>query len=65
MGSREGELRWVSGKEGKAGNRWAVPPTMQSLVGQGPVTDTAESWYFRLEAGLSGVWDESQKPHPF
>lgn len=60
MGSREGELWWVSGKEGKAGNRWAVPLTMQSLVGQGPVMDAAESepW-----AGQDGVCFPSEPLH--
>ena len=60
MGSREGAPCWVSGKEGKAGNRWTVPPTKQVLVGQGPVMGTAESepW-----AGQDGVCFPSEPLH--
>ena len=60
MGSREGAPWWVSGKEGKAGNRWTVPPPKQVLVGQGPVMGAAElePW-----AGQDGVCFPSEPLH--
>lgn len=57
MGSREGELWWVSRKEGKAGNRWAVPPNHaescwpRSCHGCGRVRTLSRSGW-----GLLSLW---------